>query len=180
MTGLLEGPIRRSDLARQDAEQILVPTARFKLGSTSVSLQIGDEGGVAFLLDTVLDPAARTETVSMYLMPYPHRHVPPPSNDWPSSNLIFDVDQEHGVAAVGLLTLERHEQGHQWISVGDAGRNDVTLEMDPADPGAHQFPPSSFITFAQLRRAVTEWAFGEILPPPSVLWREAADEVRWL
>jgi hypothetical protein len=66
--------------------------------------------------------------------------------------------------------------------------------MDPGNPGAHLFPSSSFITVAQLRVtvaqlrvtvaqlrvAVTEWAFGEILPPPSLRWRQAADEVRWL
>lgn len=84
------------------------------------------------------------------------------------------------MAAAGLLTLERGEQGHQWLTVGEAGRDDVTLEMDPGNPGGHVFPPSSFITFAQLRVAVAEWAFGEILPPPSLQWRAAGDEVRWL
>ncbi len=180
MTGLLDGPVRRSDLARQDDNQILVPTARFNLDNTSVSLRIRDAAGLDFLLDTVLRPAARTSTVSMYLMPYPNRHIPSSSNDWPSSNLIFDVDQEHQVAAAGLLTLERGEQGHQWMSVGESGRDDVALEMDPTEPGSHVFPSSSFITLPQLRQVVTEWAFGEVLPPPSIQWREAGDEVRWL
>lgn len=80
-----------------------------------------------------------------------------------------------------MLALEQSKQGHQWMSVGDAGREDVTLEMDPSVPDSRPFPTSSFITFARLRKVVAEWAYGEMFPPPSAKWRKAEDqEVAWL
>lgn len=35
------------------------------------------------------------------------------------------------------------------------------------------FPPESFITVAQLRQVVLEWAFDEVQPPEAAKWTDA-------
>ena len=77
--------------------------------------------------------------------------------------------------------LDKDGDIHQWMTEGDAGRDDVFLTHDSWNPKERQFPPESFITVAQLREAVAQWAFGDVFPPPAVRWRAATeDEVGWL
>lgn len=56
----------------------------------------------------------------------------------------------------------------------------VILAQDPYNPEFTPFPAESFITARQLRDAVFEWAFGEVIPAPAAMWRSvSAWDVRW-
>ena len=48
----------------------------------------------------------------------------------------------------------------------------VTLAHDSWHEHGTLFPPESFITGAQLTATVTEWAFGDQLPPSVTSWTE--------
>jgi hypothetical protein len=52
--------------------------------------------------------------------------------------------------------------------------------MDHTIPYDTRFPRDAYITVDQLREVVAAWAWGAMLPPAGVEWREATDrEVRW-
>lgn len=97
------------------------------------------------------------------------------------SGLRFQFSAEHQVAAAALLA-DDHEADHlyRWVTRGDAARQDLVLSYDSWNEHETVFPPATFITLAQLREVVAQWAFGEILPPPVVGWAAAPDNLGWL
>jgi hypothetical protein len=110
---------------------------------------------------------------------YRRASIYPFKPEYDLSNLRFQFDSAHDVAAAVLLA-DDHEDDviYRWMTRGDAGRDDVVLSHDSWNGHETLFPVESFITIAQLRAVVTEWAFGELLPPPAASWVEV-DGVSW-
>jgi len=96
----------------------------------------------------------------------------------PSANLRFQFNREHQVAAAVVVAAGR-EANHHWMTRGNSGREDVSLSHDSWDPDDNLFPLESFITVAELREVVTQWVFGDVLPPPAVQWTRVPD-IKWL
>jgi hypothetical protein len=110
---------------------------------------------------------------------YLHPDEVPTRPEHQVSNLRFQFDPEHQVAAVVLLAIARsHHQLLSWRTVGDAGRSDVVLAHDSWNEHETRLAPESFITVLQLRAAVMEWAFGDAVPPSAVSWADITD-VDW-
>lgn len=126
-------------------------------------------------LDFLLSSPDKPATSRLYRRASIHPFKP----EYDLSNLRFQFDSDHDVAAAVLLA-DDHEDDviHRWMTRGDAGRTDVVLAHDSWNQHETLFPPESFITVAQLRTVVTEWAFGEVLPPPAVSWAEV-DGIGW-
>jgi len=177
VTALTGGQLCRSDLAHA-VDHALVPSGRFYVKGSSFGAYLVNQDGLNYFMDLVLHSSVRTSTVCLSLKPEGHKPTGP---EFPPSNFQFDVDQEHEVAAAATLVFDKDGLSHQWLAQGDAGRDDVTLVQDPWNPTFSQFPREAFITVPQLREAVTQWAFGDVFPPPAIRWRVASEgEVGWL
>jgi len=179
------GGLHKADLAHGTGQPLVpsgvfhlpIPSDRYYLNGTRFSAHIVDDNGLEYFLESLLNCPMKTSTVCMYLKPEDYQ---PQEPEWPPSNMYFDVDRERQLAAIALLAFDKQGNSHQWLTQGEAGRDDVTLIMDPWNPEFKRFPTESVITIAQLRGAVREWAFGDILPPPSLNWRSASEaEVGW-
>lgn len=180
MTRSTENRFRRVDLAH-GADHLLVPSAMFRDDSgSSFSATFGAEAGLRAYLDMVSRYPGNTSTVTMLLKPRGYRPAPSAPPEFLPSSLYFDVDQASGVAAAALLVTDATGLSHQWLTHGDLGRDDITLVMDPYNPAYATFPQESFLPISMLRDAVSQWAFGDDLPPTAVTWRQATeDEVGW-
>jgi len=171
------GTLARAELAHA-ATHRLKARANFQYSDAQYSVEFTTEAGLLRCLDTMMSFPRKSATPRLHLWAEGYK---PRGPEWPPSNLRFDFDREHEVAAAVLLVLDRDGDIHQWMTLGDAGRDDVFLTHDSWSPKERRFPPESFITVPQLRAAVAEWAFGDVFPPPAVRWRVASeDEVGWL
>jgi len=173
-----DGGVRRADLVHS-AEYPLVVSGTFVVGGSEFTAHIADEDGLSCFLAAVTRSPVATWTVRMFLKPQGYR--PPRSLpiELPPSSLYFDVDQEHQVAAAGLLVSTDDGNAHQWMTRGAAGRDDVVLVQDPFNPEHSHFPQNSFITVGELRDAVFQWAFADVLTA-ATSWRPASEwDVRW-
>jgi hypothetical protein len=143
----------------------------FAVDGSSYEATFAGEAELARFLDFVLASPVKPATTRLYLHPdevpiRPERQV---------SNLRFQFDPEHQVAAAVLLVIDRsHHQLHSWRTVGDAGRPDVVLAHDSWNEHETRLPPESFITIPRLRAAVMEWAFGNEVPPSAASWADVA------
>ena len=180
MTQWTENRYRRADLAH-GADHVLVPTATFRDNAgSSFTARLATETALHGFLDLVVRYPVKTSTVTMFLEPRGYKPSPSAPPEFLPSSLYFDVDQASGTAAVALLLIDATGTSHQWLTQGDLGRDDLVLVMDPENPDYATFPPESFISVAVLREAVTQWAFGDELPPAATSWRMAnEDEVGW-
>lgn len=166
--------VRHSRLGRCDWHVVGV----FHSASATYNVTFRTDAELIRFLDYVFAAGESFGTSRLYRRAavYPVR----PEHDL--SGLRFQFDTERQVAAAALLA-DDHEADHlyRWITRGDAGRDDMVLAHDGAWNG-HEivFPSSAFITVAQLRDVVRQWAFGEILPPPVVGWGAAPDNLGWL
>jgi hypothetical protein len=106
-------------------------------------------------------------------------HLTPPGAKFPSCNLRFHFNVEYNIAAAVLMALDARDELHSWMSRGNSGRDDIVLAHDTWNPDDTRFPPESFISIDELRVVVSQWAFGEVLPPPGVRW-VSVPEVGWL
>lgn len=177
MTIGLEGAVHRSDLAHADTHD-LSASGVFQFSGATYTVRFQSDWGLVDCLDMMLAQPRKPATPRLYLEAEGYKADRP---EWPPSNLRFDFDLEHGVAAAVCLVLDKHNEIHTWMTRGDAGRADVTLTHDSWNPAERQFPPEAFITLAELRELVVQWAFGDTLPPPVVRWVvEPHDEVGWL
>lgn len=156
---------------------MLVPSDTFEVKDT-----IGDgypvtPEGLSRYLDNLISSAVKTSPVHLYLIPVGYRIELP---EFPPSNLHFDIDQEHRVAAASLAVWDKHDDVRQWMTVGDAGRDDVLLTQDASNPDVKRFPSESFVSIPQLRQLVVQWAFDDLLPPAAAQWRPTSErEVGW-
>lgn len=179
MTVEAHGRIRRSDLVHA-ADYPLVVTGKYAVGRSEFTAHIADENGLAAFLAAVTGSPVATSPVRMFLMPDGYRPATPLPIELPPSALYFDVDQEHQVAAAGLLVATTDGASHQWRTQGDVQANGVTLAQDPCNPEFTPFPAESFITVGQLQDSVFAWAFGDTFPAPASVWLPAsAWDVRW-
>lgn len=179
MTVETDGRVRRSDLVHA-ADYALVVTGKYAVGGSEFTAHIADEDGLAAFLAAVTGSPVATSPVRMFLMPEGYRPEKPLPIELPPSALYFDVDQEHQVAAAGMLVTTTDGASHQWRTQGEARVDGATLAQDPHNPEFTPFPTESFITVGQLRDAVFEWAFSEVIPAPASVWQPAsAWDVRW-
>jgi hypothetical protein len=70
------------------------------------------------------------------------------------------------------LTAQQPRRGPTSAWTGTVGLRPVSSRWAPL------FPPESYVSLAQLREVVVEWAFGEVVPPGSVRW-SAVSDVTW-
>ncbi|HEX7661884.1 MAG TPA: hypothetical protein VF444_20645 [Pseudonocardiaceae bacterium] len=177
MSALTSGSLLRADLA-YGAEHVLVPSDTFDAEHVIAGEYPATRAGLTRFVDDLARAVVRRGPVHLYLIPAGHRIELP---ELPAANLHFDLDPEQGVAAASLAVQDRDGEIHQWMTVGTAGRDDVLLTQDAWNADVKRFPSAAFITVAQLRDVVLQWAFGDILPPPAVPWRAASErEVGWL
>lgn len=176
MTPLTAGYLRRSELMHGDSRR-LVSSDTFEVKDTIGGDYPVSPDGLSRFLDSLIDSPVKTAPVHLYLIPAGHRIELP---EFPPSNLHFDIDQDHQVAAASLAVWGKDDEVRQWMTVGDAGRDDVLLTQDASNADLKRFPPESFISIAQLRDVVIQWAFDDLLPPPAARWRPASErEVGW-
>ncbi|TDP93918.1 hypothetical protein [Labedaea rhizosphaerae] len=176
MTASYDGPLARSDLYYADKYE-LSPHGVFQFEDATYAVTFAYEDGVLRCLDTMMRFPDKPATPRFALRPEGYREKRP---EWPVSALRFDYDIEHQVAAVVLLALDKDANTHAWMSRGTAGRDGVELTHSTWSPEANRFPPESFITIAELRAVVVQWAFGDVLPPSAITWTAVAhDLVGW-
>lgn len=180
MTRSTENRFRRADLAHGD-DHVLVPSGTFRdHAGSSFSASFATESALHAFLEMVLHYPEPTSTVTLFLKPRGYRPSPSAPPEFLPSSLYFDIDQTRGIAAAALLLVDKQGVSHQWLTRGTLGLDDVELVMDPYNPEYTKFPSESLIPSTTLQNAVTQWAFGDDLPPTATTWRPATeDEVGW-
>ncbi|HEX5117978.1 MAG TPA: hypothetical protein VFW65_22575 [Pseudonocardiaceae bacterium] len=149
----------------------------FQSASATYNATFRAESELTRFLDHVLTAGESFGTSRLYRRAaiYPFRP------EYDLSGLRFQFSAEHQVAAAALLA-DDHDADHlyRWTTRGNAGRDDLVLSYDSWNEHETVFPRAAFITVAQLRDVVRQWAFGEILPPPVVGWGAAPANLGWL
>jgi hypothetical protein len=177
MTTGVDDKVRRADLVHASTHEI-VASGVFQFSGATYSVQFKSELGLLECLDIMMSRPHKPSTPRLYLQAQGYKADSP---EWPPSNLRFDFDTTHGVAAAVCLALDKHNEIHTWMTCGNAGQDGVVLTHDSWNPDERRFPVTSMITIDQLRELVVQWAFGDLLPPPVVQWTvEPHDEVGWL
>lgn len=164
---------KRDLLNARDAE--LIPYAAYQWHNTSNRVAVHNADGMDFLLDTLLSPNAEPVTVSLSLKQAGEERKQGPAN------LYFSVNQQANVAAAALVAADNNRTGHQWYTSGNAWTpTSPVLAEDPHIPYDTPFPTSAYVTIEQLRPAVHEFAWGNMLPPPSMEWTTVSEaDIRW-
>lgn len=180
MTRPTDRTFRRADLAH-GADHVLVPSATFRdAAGSSFTASFATDTALRVFLNMVVTYPGTTSTVTLFLTPRGYRPAPSAPPEFLPSSLYFDLDRTRGIAAAALLLIDSTGHSHQWLTQGNQSRDDVVLVMDPHNPEYARFPQESYIPTVTLHDIVTQWAFGDNLPPPSVTWRTASeDEVGW-
>jgi hypothetical protein len=141
----------------------------FAVDGSSYEATFATKAELGRFLDFALSSPVKPATTRLYL----HPDEVPTKPEHQVSNLRFQFDPDHEVAAAVLLVIDRsHRQLLSWRTVGDAGRSDVVLAHDSWNEHETRLPAESFITVPQLSAAVMDWAFGNVVPPPVVAWVE--------
>lgn len=130
-----------------------------------------DEHGLSRFLDFYLAEGNDATVARLYLK------ANRAGVELPSANLRFQLNREHQVAAAVIIAATS-EGDHYWMTHGNCGREDVRLSHDSWDPDDNLLPPESFITVGELREVLTQWVFGDVLPPPAVEWVRIP-EIKW-
>ncbi len=170
------GQLSRSDLYYA-ADYRLSASGVFQFLDATYSVRFDTEAGLLHCLDLMLSMPAKPATPRLVLRPQGYNEKQP---EWPVSGVRFDFDIHHQVAAAVLLALDKNATTHTWMTDGNAGVENVALTHDSWDPENKPLPPASFITIAQLRDVLREWAFGDALPPRTVRWIEVPhDSIGW-
>ena len=149
----------------------------FAVGGATYQATFAAEDEFDRFLDFLFSAPDKPETSRLYL----HPNVTPLRAEDHLSNLRFQFDAEQGVGAAVLLVVDR-DRGEvlSWMSAGDAGSHDVVLAHDSWNEHETRFPRESFVTIPELRQAVAQWAFGEVVPPRAVRWQSVPHgDVGW-
>lgn len=148
-----------------------VVSGAFGIDGSTYQATFTAEAEFVRFLDFVLASPVKPATSRLYLHPNEVSANP----EQQVSNLRFQFDPEHGVAAAVLLVMDRDHGGVlSWRTVGNAAGQDVVLAHDSWNEHETVLPPDSFVTIPRLRTAVTGWAFGDEVPPSAVAWVEAS------
>ena len=142
-----------------------VVSGAFVLGGATYEATFTRKSELARYLDFLIASPRKPATSRLYL----HPNVVPRRPEDQLSNLRFQFDAEHDVAAAVLLVAVKGEV-LEWRTDGDSAAPDVKLAHDSWNEHETLFPSESFITIAELRRAVLDWGFGEQVPPEAVRW----------
>lgn len=153
-----------------------VASGVFQVGAANYQCEFRAEPELRRFVDYLMASPTKPATSRLYL----HQSVTPVRPEHYLSNLRFQFDAEHDVAAAVVLLIDRnhHDELLAWMTRGDAGRPDVTLAHDSWNEHETVFPPKSYISLAQLREVVAEWAYGELVPPEAVQW-SAVSNITW-
>jgi hypothetical protein len=169
MTRTARRPVTWSELGIDRRDWVV--SGVFAVDGSSYEATFASETELGRFLDYTFTSPLKPATTRLYLHPdevpaRPERQV---------SNLRFQFDPVHQVAAAVLLVIDRAAgRLHAWRTVGDAGRPDVVLAHDSWNEHETRLPAESFITVPQLRATVMEWAFGDDVPPSAVSWIEVS------
>ncbi|WP_166659443.1 Imm1 family immunity protein [Labedaea rhizosphaerae] len=150
-----------------------VVTGSFAAGGANYNATFFNVDELDRFLDFLFVSPHKPATSRLYL----HPNVVPRRPEDQLSNLRFQFDVEHGVAAAVILVVADGDV-LRWQTDGDSARPDVVLAHDSWNEHETLFPPESFITIAELRQAVVDWGFGEQVPPDAVRWVRA-DGIDW-
>ncbi len=161
--------LHRTELAAPGGRR-LEPSGVFHTRGAVYTVTFESPDGLATFLDLYLAEADDTKVARL--------HLTPQGTGLPAANLRFQLSHAHRVAAAVLIAMDADGRSHSWMTHGDAGRPDVALAHDNWHPVETALPPESFITLAELRTVLRQWAFGETLPPPAVGWVSVRD-VGW-
>jgi hypothetical protein len=168
MTAPQDG-LHRTDLAAPGGRR-LEATGVFHLRGAVYTVTFETEPALASFLDLYLSSADDSKVARL--------HLTPQGTGLPAANLRFQINLANGVAAAVLIAMDADGRSHSWMTNGGMARVGVLLAHDTWHPGETALPPESFITVAQLRTVLAQWAFGEVLPPPAVDWVSVRD-VGW-
>ncbi|MGH3761873.1 hypothetical protein [Actinophytocola sp.] len=161
--------LHRSELAAPDGRR-LEASGVFHLCGAVYTVTFETPAGLATFLELYRSEADDTKVARL--------HLTPQGTGLPASNLRFQLSLAHEVAAAVLIAMDADGRSHSWRTRGEAGPANVLLAHDSWHPAETALPPESFITVAELHTVLTEWAFGETLPPPAVRWLSVRD-VGW-
>lgn len=167
MTQTVQRATRWSDLGIDRTGCVV--SGVFAVDGSSYEATFGSEAELGRFLDFVLASPVKPATTRLYL----HPDEVPTRPEHQISNLRFQFDPAHQVAAAVLLVIDRnHHRLLSWRTVGDAGRPDVVLAHDSWNEHETRFPSESFVTVVQLRSAIMEWAFDDVVPPSVMSWAD--------
>jgi hypothetical protein len=128
--------VRRGDLVHPDKYEIAA-SGVFQFDDATFSVKFKSESGLLDCLDMMMSRPDKPEKPRLYLEAMGYT---PPTPEWPPSNLRFDYDREHNVAAAVLLALDKNNEIHTWMTRGDTGGDDVLLTHDSWNPKGAAFP----------------------------------------
>ncbi|GAB3456373.1 hypothetical protein [Actinophytocola sediminis] len=168
MTAPQDG-LHRTELAAPGGRR-LAATGVFHLRAALYTVTFDSEQALATFLDLYLANADDTKVARL--------HLTPQGTGLPAANLRFQLNLANQVAAAVLIAMDADGRSHSWMTNGGKARAGVLLAHDTWHPDETALPPESFITVAQLRTVLTQWAFGDTLPPPEVSWVSVRD-VGW-
>jgi len=153
-----------------------VASGVFQVGAANYQCEFRAEPELRRFVDFLMAAPTKPATSRLYL----HQSVTPVRPEHHLSNLRFQFDAEHDVAAAVVLLIDRNHEDEllAWMTRGDADRADVALTHDSWNEDETLFPPESYISLAQLREVVVEWAYGDLVPPAVVQWSVVSD-VTW-
>lgn len=161
--------LHRTDLAAPGGRR-LEATGVFHLRGAQYTVTFESQPALSTFLDLYLSNADDTKVARL--------HLTPQGTGLPAANLRFQLNLATQVAAAVLIAMDSDGRSHSWMTNGGAARHGVVLAHDTWHPDETALPPESFITLAQLRTVLAQWAFGEMLPPPAVEWVPVRD-VGW-
>jgi hypothetical protein len=161
--------LHRTELAAPGGRW-LEPSGVFHLRGAVYTVTFANPDALGTFLDLYLSEADDTKVARL--------HLTAEGTGLPAANLRFQLSRAHQIAAGVLIAMDADGYRHSWMTHGDAGPANVLLAHDTWHPLETALPPESFITIAQLRTVLGQWAFGDTLPPPAVRWRSVRD-VGW-
>lgn len=160
--------LHRTELAASGGRR-LEPSGVFHVRGAVYTVTFDSPAGLGTFLDLYLAHADDTKVARL--------HLTPQGTGLPAANLRFQLSVAHQVAAAVLIAMDDDGRSHSWMTRGEARAN-VALAHDSWHPVETALPPESFITVAELRAVLNQWAFGDTLPPPAVRWVSVRD-VGW-
>lgn len=161
--------LHRTELAAPGGRR-LEATGVFHLRGAVYTVTFESPAGLEVFLGLYLAEADDTQVARL--------HLTPQGTGLPAANLRFQLSHRHQVAGAVLIAMDADGRSHSWMTHGEAGHVAVALAHDNWHPVETALPPESFITVADLRTVIGQWAFGETLPPPAVRWVTVRD-VGW-